>query len=133
MAEVGEEEEEGEPEPPTPAVRLPEEATAPTPASTDRSWCLKATREHGVMAHVTWGSLPAASQGTWTRLSCDRAALTPAPAQRPAAAQRPARRTGAGRGAPAVAGDGSDGGAAGDGGRRCSEMREAHHVLPGKS
>ena len=64
MTEVGEEleeeeeeeEEEGEPEPRPPDVRLPkaEDPAAPTDVRTsfaDRSWCAKAAREHGVVAH----------------------------------------------------------------------------------
>ena len=78
----------------------------------------------------TWGSLPAASQDTWTKLGCDKASLTPAPvARRPAARKSTA---GGGAGGGGAAGDGgAGGGAGGDAGRRCSEMREAHHVLPG--
>ena len=68
MTEVGEEleeeeeeeeeegEPEGEPEPRPPDVRLPkaEDPAAPTDVRTsfaDRSWCAKAAREHGVVAH----------------------------------------------------------------------------------
>ena len=86
------------------------------------------------ISHVspqTWGSLPAASQDTWTKLGCDRAALTPAPTPRRPAAS--VKRPAAGGGDGGDGGDGSDGGAGGGAGRRCSEMREAHHVLPGTS
>lgn len=126
VAGVGEEEQEGELEPPT-VEDLPEEhAAQPTLASAaDRSWCLKATQEHGVVAHQTWGSLPDASQGTWTKLGCDKA-LAPALARKPA--QRPALERNPAAGADAEAA----GGGSGDGARRCTEMREAHHVLPGK-
>ena len=104
MTEVGEEleeeeeeEEVGEPELRPPDVRLPqaEEPAAPTGMRTsvaDRSWCAKAAREHGVVPHQTWGSLPAASQDTWTKLGCDRAVLTLTPTpRRPAeSVRRPA-------------------------------------------
>ena len=135
--ELEEEEEEGEPEPRPPDVRLPqaEEPAAPTGVRTsvaDRSWCAKAAREHGVVPHQTWGSLPAASQDTWTKLGCDRAVLTLTPTpRRPAASVRRPAAAAAGDGGDG--GNGGDGGAGGDAGRICSQMRETHHVLPGTS
>ena len=135
--EEEEEVEEGEPEPRPPDARLPqaEEHAAPTGVRTsvaDRSWCAKAAREHGVVPHQSWGSLPAASQDTWTKLGCDTAVLTRAPTpRRPAASVSRAMASGGGGGGDG--GDGGDGGAGGDAGRICSQMRETHHVLPGTS